>query len=122
MSRRMKRPISTASAVSHARVLPRGESPTALKRRRYVAGLTPTRPRKRALNVTADSKPGREGDLVNGHAGRFQQILCAANPGGQEPILKPGLRTCARIVDRNIHSLDRLPPWKWKLQPARLAA
>ena len=28
----------------------------------------------------------------------------------------------ARIADHNIHSLDRLLPWNWKLQPARLAA
>jgi transposase len=28
----------------------------------------------------------------------------------------------ARIADHNIHSLDQLLPWNWKLQPARLAA
>ena len=28
----------------------------------------------------------------------------------------------ARIADHNIHSLDRLLPWNWKLQPDRLAA
>jgi hypothetical protein len=28
----------------------------------------------------------------------------------------------ALIADHNIHSLDQLLPWNWKLQPARLAA
>jgi len=28
----------------------------------------------------------------------------------------------ARINDQNIHRLDQLLPWNWKIQPARLAA
>ena len=28
----------------------------------------------------------------------------------------------ALIADHNIHSLDQLLPWNWKLQPVRLAA
>jgi hypothetical protein len=27
-----------------------------------------------------------------------------------------------RIADHNIHRLDRLLPWNWKTEPARLAA